>query len=53
LALLEEARGNTAARNRHLADGMALLREARHPTPTEEHILAVVAKQDANRRTER
>ena len=50
LALLEEARGNTAARNRHMADGIALLRAARHPSPTEEHIRAVVAKQDANRR---
>jgi hypothetical protein len=53
LALLEETRGNTAARDRHMADGIALLRAARHPSPTEEHIREAVAKQDANRRAER
>jgi hypothetical protein len=49
LALLEETHGNLFAARSDMAKGVSLLKAARHPTPTEEHIRAVIAQQDARR----
>lgn len=47
LALLEERAGNLDARDAYMAEGVALLRQARVPDASEAHIRDVIAKQDA------
>jgi hypothetical protein len=51
LALLEERRGEIRAAAQCMAEGVALLKSAGHPRPTETEIRRVIAQQDARAAT--